>query len=69
MGFRHAVICLLVAAPVAAQDFSGLPDPLVTDRPDFTESTSIVPPGAYMKIGRFIEKVSVTASLLPAPLK
>jgi Putative MetA-pathway of phenol degradation len=46
MGFRLAVICLLViAAPVAAQDFSGIAEPLVGDRPDFTESTSVVPRG------------------------
>lgn len=39
---------LLLAASVAhgvagAQDFSGLDDPLITDRPDFTESTDTVP--------------------------
>ncbi|MFL6194267.1 MAG: transporter [Thermoanaerobaculia bacterium] len=38
---------LLLAAPLAAQDFSGLPDALVPDRPDFTEGTSIVPVGHY----------------------
>ncbi|HEX9945053.1 MAG TPA: transporter [Thermoanaerobaculia bacterium] len=37
----------LVVAPLAAQDFSALQDPLVTDRPDFTESVSTVPPGHY----------------------
>lgn len=36
---------LLLAGPLAAQDFSGLPDPLVTDRPDFTESSLTVPAG------------------------
>lgn len=36
---------LLLAAPLAAQDLSGLPDPLVTDRPDFTESAGTVPAG------------------------
>lgn len=45
MGVRLAVICLLAAAPVAAQDFSGIAEPLVGDRPDFTESTSTIPRG------------------------
>lgn len=36
---------LVLAAPALAQDFSGLPDPLDTDRPDFTEGTSTVPQG------------------------
>ncbi|MFP5284457.1 MAG: transporter, partial [Thermoanaerobaculia bacterium] len=49
----HALICLLVAAPAAAQDFSGLSEPLTTDRPDFTESTSIVPPGHFQAEGGF----------------
>jgi hypothetical protein len=53
MGFRHALICLLVAAPAAAQDFSGIPEPLVTDRPDFTESTSTVPRGHFQIEGGF----------------
>lgn len=53
MGFRLAVICLLVAAPVAAQDFSGIAEPLTSDRPDFTESTSIVPRGHFQVEGGF----------------
>jgi hypothetical protein len=53
MGFRHALICLLVAAPAAAQDFSGIPEPLTSDRPDFTESTNIVPPGHFQVEGGF----------------
>lgn len=36
---------LLLTAPLAAQDLSGLPDPLVADRPDFTESALTVPRG------------------------
>jgi Putative MetA-pathway of phenol degradation len=48
--------CILVgllAAPLPAQDFSGLPEPLVTDRPDFTESTSTLPPGHYQLEGGY----------------
>jgi len=44
---------LLAAAPLAGQDFSGLPEPLVTDRPDFTESTSTVPAGHYQLEGGY----------------
>jgi Putative MetA-pathway of phenol degradation len=47
------LIGLLAAAPLAAQDFSGLPEPLVTDRPDFTESTSTVPLGHYQLEGGY----------------
>lgn len=36
---------LALALPAAAQDFSGLPDALVADRPDFTESTLTIPAG------------------------
>jgi outer membrane putative beta-barrel porin/alpha-amylase len=46
-----ALLGLLAAAPLAAQDLSGLPEPLVTDRPDFTESTSTVPPGHFQVEG------------------
>lgn len=53
MGFRLAVICLLIAAPVAAQDFSGIAEPLTSDRPDFTESTSVVPRGHFQVEGGF----------------
>lgn len=38
---------LALAAPAAGQDFSGLPDPLVADRPDFTESTLTIEPGHF----------------------
>jgi hypothetical protein len=38
-------LVLLAAAPLAGQDFSGIAEPLTSDRPDFTESTSIVPQG------------------------
>lgn len=36
-------LALAVPALTLAQDFSGLPDSLVTDRPDFTESTATIP--------------------------
>lgn len=49
----HVVAGLLLAAPLAAQDFSGLPEPLVTDRPDFTESTSTLPPGHFQLEGGY----------------
>ncbi|HSN87869.1 MAG TPA: transporter, partial [Thermoanaerobaculia bacterium] len=35
------------------QDFSGLDDPLITDRPDFTESTDTVPLGHFQLEGGF----------------
>lgn len=35
------------AAAAGAQSFSGLEDPIVTDRPDFTESTEVVPRGHF----------------------
>jgi hypothetical protein len=41
------VALLALAAPLAAQNFSGLDDPLVADRPDFTESASTIPPGHF----------------------
>jgi len=44
---------LLTAIPLAAQDFSGLPEPLVTDRPDFTESTATLPPGYFQLEGGY----------------
>lgn len=40
-----ASLVLLAAVPLAGQDFSGIAEPLTSDRPDFTESTSIVPQG------------------------
>jgi hypothetical protein len=46
-GRAFALLGLLLASPAAAQDFSGLPDALNTDRPDFTEGTSTVPAGHY----------------------
>lgn len=46
--FAAALTGLLFAAAVVAQDgWTGLEDPLVTDRPDFTESTSTVPRGHF----------------------
>ncbi len=36
-----------------AQDFSGLDEPLITDRPDFTESTDTVPRGHFQLEGGF----------------
>jgi Putative MetA-pathway of phenol degradation len=48
-----ALIGLLAAAPLAAQNFSGLADPLVTDRPDFTESTLTIPAGHYQLEGGY----------------
>lgn len=38
---------LALAVPTSAQDLSGLPDPIVADRPDFTESTLTIPSGHY----------------------
>ncbi|HEX6864665.1 MAG TPA: transporter [Thermoanaerobaculia bacterium] len=38
---------LFAAAAVAQEGWTGLDDPLVTDRPDFTESTSTVPRGHF----------------------
>jgi Putative MetA-pathway of phenol degradation len=46
-------LALAVPALTLAQDFSGLPDPLVTDRPDFTESTSIIPRGHFQIEGGY----------------
>lgn len=43
----------LPLAPAAAQDLSGLEDPLITDRPDFTESTDTVPRGHFQLEGGF----------------
>lgn len=37
----------LAAAVVAQEGWSGLEDPLITDRPDFTESTSTIPRGHF----------------------
>lgn len=44
---------LALAAPALAQDFSGLPDSLVTDRPDFTESTATIPQGHFQIEGGY----------------
>lgn len=46
-------LALAVPALTLAQDFSGLPDPLDTDRPDFTEGTSTVPRGHYQLEGGY----------------
>ena len=40
-----AVALFALAAPLAAQDFSGLPDPINPDRPDFTEGPGVIAPG------------------------
>jgi hypothetical protein len=54
MGFLAAVpLVAPLTAPLVAQDFSGLPDELSTDRPDFTEGTSTVPPGHYQLEGGY----------------
>ncbi len=44
---------LALAAPALAQDFSDLPDSIVTDRPDFTESTSTIPQGHFQVEGGY----------------
>ncbi|HYG64556.1 MAG TPA: transporter [Thermoanaerobaculia bacterium] len=46
-----AIATLLLAGPAGAFDLSGLPEPLVTDRPDFTESPSVVPSGHFQVEG------------------
>jgi len=50
---RWVLVLVLAAAPLAAQDFSGLPKPLETDRPDFTESPSLMPLGHYQLEGGY----------------
>lgn len=40
-----AIALLALAAPLAAQDFSSLKDPINPDRPDFTNGPSLVTPG------------------------
>ena len=40
-----ALAAALTTTPLAARELSGLPEPLVGDRPDFTESTDTIPPG------------------------
>ncbi|HEY4595103.1 MAG TPA: transporter [Thermoanaerobaculia bacterium] len=40
-----AVALLALAAPLAAQDFSGLKEPINPDRPDFTNGPLLVEPG------------------------
>jgi len=47
MRFRlfAAVALLALAAPLAAQDFSGLKEPINPDRPDFTDGPALVAPG------------------------
>jgi hypothetical protein len=46
-------LALAIPALTLAQDFSSLPDPLDTDRPDFTEGTSTVPLGHYQLEGGY----------------
>ncbi len=53
MGRSLVLLGLLWAAPLVAQDFSGLPEPLNTDRPDFTEGTATVPAGHYQLEGGY----------------
>ncbi len=57
MTLRTATLVLgmgfALTAPALAQDFSGLPDPLVTDRPDFTESTATIPRGHFQIEGGY----------------
>ena len=52
-GRSLVLLGLLTTAPLAAQDFSGLPEPLNTDRPDFTEGTATVPAGHYQLEGGY----------------
>jgi Putative MetA-pathway of phenol degradation len=57
---------LLLAAAVVAQDgWSGLDEPLSTDRPDFTESTSTIPRGHFQIEGgttlNRVEDVDITS--------
>ncbi|HEY4572832.1 MAG TPA: hypothetical protein VIJ26_02680, partial [Thermoanaerobaculia bacterium] len=40
-----AVALLALAMPLAAQDFSGLKEPINPDRPDFTNGPLLVEPG------------------------
>src|SRR4051794_22960107 len=40
-----AIALFAIAAPLAAQDFSGLKEPLEPDRPDFTDGPVLVAPG------------------------
>ncbi|MFL6263288.1 MAG: transporter [Thermoanaerobaculia bacterium] len=40
-----AIALLALAAPLAAQDFSGLKEPINPDRPDFTDGPLLVAPG------------------------
>jgi hypothetical protein len=46
-----AALSALLAAPAGAFDLSGLPEPLITDRPDFTESPSSIPAGHFQLEG------------------
>jgi hypothetical protein len=45
MGRALVLLGLLSAAPLAAQNFSGLQEPISPDRPDFTNGPSLVAPG------------------------
>jgi hypothetical protein len=47
------LFCLVPAAPLAAQNFSGLPEPLDADRPDFTDGTSTLLPSHYQLEGGY----------------
>lgn len=48
-----AVLPLVQAAQGLGQDLSGLPDPLESDRPDFTEGTATMPVGHYQLEGGY----------------
>jgi hypothetical protein len=56
---------LLAATAVAQEGWSGLEDPLSTDRPDFTESTSTIPRGHFQIEGGTtltrVEDVDITS--------
>ena len=56
---------LFAAAAVAQEGWSGLEEPLVTDRPDFTESTSTIPRGHFQIEGGTtltrVEDVDITS--------
>ena len=52
-GRSLVLLGLLWVTPLAAQDFSGLPEALDTDRPDFTEGTATVPAGHYQLEGGY----------------
>jgi len=48
-----AVALFALALPLAAQDFSGLNEPINPDRPDFTEGTGLMAPGHFQVEGGY----------------